>query len=127
MPSNYFTRTRGLHPTPSACFPPRIPPTAGDITGTFWLSPDPIHNNQIGQLNWTIHNTHYPLGEPISFVCNTPGVSILPLQTLLNGVPGFIAGTCHDTASEVVTGVATVFFANNQTRTYHFAYQILVP
>lgn len=41
MASNYFDRTRGLHPTPSACIPPKPHKKTGNIsayvTASLWL------------------------------------------------------------------------------------------
>lgn len=125
MASNYFTRPKGLHPTPSACFPPG--PPAG--VGVFTLTITPVLTSiaSPGQITWAVaaENSFYQLGVPFTVVWNVPNATNGPLFPVTN--KDFIGHPCD------ITGPPGTYFCtikvtcpNGQTRTKPFSY-IITP
>lgn len=123
MVSSYFTRPKGLHPTPSACFPPPQPTGRGTITWNVFESPPMIASP--GNINVVVEafNDFYPLGTPLTVVWNVPNGVQDPVTPVTNGgleghnwnitgPPGFYSSTVK------------VTWPNGQTRTATFSYTI---
>ena len=123
MPGNFFTKPHGLHPTPSACYPPPPPGQPPYITGGVFLGPVPIF---IGAMNDTVSsftNTTLPPGDPLTIIWTEPGFADLPPAAGLNGIeahhPSRVIGP-----SGSYSGTAKVTWSNGQTRTFPFTYKI---
>jgi len=52
--SSYFTRPKGLHPTPSACFPPPPRPKKGPALANFWFTKPTI--TMADQIEYNLEN-----------------------------------------------------------------------
>ena len=124
MASNFFTRPHGLHPTPSACFPPPPPVEGGIITGSVVLTPNPCLRNIPINLATFVENAFYQTGVPVAAVYNLPGINPFHNDPVYNrqqstglgtagNVPGFFSGTAKFT------------WPNGQVRTIPINYRIL--
>lgn len=87
MASNYFTRPKGLHPTPSACFPPPPPYEPPPIFHSIQFIPNPVLTNHAIDVLARFNNPEVGFFSDITYTLITPGcVQGLPIP-LRNDVP----------------------------------------
>lgn len=124
MASSYFTRPPGLHPTPSACFPPPPPPLKGGPTGTIIANPNTITLPANLDLEWNLCNNLLPIGDPCDTVWNLPAISDPNPDVIQNCTPAS-AGQGGEGPPGSYIGTAVVTWSNGQVRTYNIPYTIL--
>lgn len=123
MASNFFTRPAGLHPTPSACFPPPPPAKKGTITGIFSINPQTAAQGAIATVHLVAHNTEGPPGQHVDLLWTLPALSPDPPDHMAD--PGTIDFDAHrgfTTGSFV--GKVKCTWPNGQVRTFTYLYEI---
>ena len=123
MTGNYFTRPRGLHPTPAVCFPPPPAGPTGTITGTADVRFTPIQIGQNVGVDWQVTHTGLESGAPQTGVLNVPAMTVDGPVVVLNDLPGeqFITAVGPP---GFYTGSLKVTFTTGQVRTFPFTYTI---
>lgn len=124
MANNYFTRPKGLHPTPSACFPPPPPGQKGNITGLVQLTPNPVIRGLPINLATFVENTLYQTGVPLVAVFVTPGIAPFSNGPVNNRQISTGIGTASGPPG-FYTGSVKVTWPNGQIRTFPFSYTII--
>lgn len=119
---NYFSKPKGLNPTPAVCFPPPPPTPKGLITGELIIAQEPGSGGQTYRITFvstnnaygpdtnfgTNWNTPHLTGEAPTYVQNGQPISFLRSW---DGVPGTWVGSviCH--------------WPNGQVRTFTYPYE----
>lgn len=106
MPGNFFDKPHGLHPTPSACFPPKCKKKGVcNNTANFLMSVTaiPIFAGTI--ISVYAEDTTLPLNQPIAMTWSFPLLNGTKPATIPNGLStnftlfaGFLTGTFVATA-----------------------------
>jgi hypothetical protein len=121
MASSYFTRPKGLHPTPSACFPP--PPKGSGDPPISWIikvfngwPTTAIVTVELYVLNPAIQN-----GQTCNAVWTVPNGTENPLAPVTNGAnDAHHFEPCHTAGFYDCKVVVT--WPNGQVRTIPFSY-----
>lgn len=124
MASNYFTRPKGLHPTPSACYPPRPPAAKGLITGGATAIPNPVQQFQLTQIQGVATNAALAPGEPLTTVWTLPGLTGGPIPEITNAIP-FSFPRQATGPPGTYSGSLKVTWSNGQVRTFAVNYTII--
>lgn len=124
MASNFFTRPAGLHPTPSACFPPPPPGKKGKITGHVELTPQPVLHGIPIHLETLVKNDLYQTGVPVVAVYITPGIAPFSHDPVNNNQISVGIGTASGPPG-FYTGSGKFTWPNGQVRTIPFSYTII--
>jgi hypothetical protein len=123
---NFFTRTPGLHPTPSTCFPPRPPEQGGKITGSLKVIRQIDGPFAATVVKLELHNTFYFPGTTVNLVWTLPGLQGTPPNTC-----GDTMGVTFNTFRTMVPGTYTAktkcTWPNGQTRTFQFIFITTPP
>ena len=121
MASNFFTRPAGLHPTPSACFPPPPPAKKGVITGELTIIPQSAAQAAEALIVLTAHNTEGPAGQHIDLLWTLPGLDQDPPDhTADPAAINFVSHRTMATGSFVAKVKCT--WPNGQVRTFTYLF-----
>lgn len=121
MASNYFTRPAGLHPTPSACFPPPPPAAKGIITGGLTIVPQNGTWLQNTDVVLNVNNSLYNAIARIDLVWTIPELNVVLPDWVTQTMPWTWHGTRQFTTGGFVAKVKCTW-PNGQTRTFQYIY-----
>lgn len=122
MASNFFTKPAGLHPTPSACFPPPPPPNPKTFKGFLSVTPITAPALSPAFIKWLISDTRWAPGTPLAAHWTHPGLTFAPALHVLNGIREE-SGCVRDFNLGNFTGKLKVTFPDNSVRTVSCFYQ----
>ena len=121
--SSYFTRPKGLHPTPSACFPPPPPAAKGTITGGLEIKPQSAAIGAVAEVILTAHNTGVPPSSHIDLLWTLPEISPEPPDHTAD--PAAIDFFSHRGINPgTYLGKVRCTWTNGQVRTFSYIYEI---
>lgn len=121
MVSSFFTRPPGLHPTPSACFPPPPPAKKGKITGTLTIVPQTGTQLSNTDIVLNVNNSIYNAITVIQLDWTIPELTAnLPTQCLQT-MPITYPSTRQFTPGNYNARVKCTW-PNGQIRTFNYPY-----
>lgn len=115
--TNFFSApSRGLRPTPSACYPPPPPPNPSNITTRFTITPSVLVDLDTSHVRWYVENLSVPIGEPVAADFTLPTLDGIAPNTVINGEEGECFGISNGPLGSYI-GRLHVQWSNNQNRT----------
>lgn len=117
MPSNFFTRAFGLHPTPQICFPPVIFTQEPDHVIYIRFPGTPYPAGGTGGVTFYIFDSEVPIGDEVGALLSIPGFIYGSPAHFANGIeqtdllavigpPGSYVGTIDHQWNDGTTGHA---------------------